>query len=406
MSRKLFSALVGILVAVSQVRAQAPLPVIEAAPPSEPPAEAWSVDGTFGNGRVWAEADFLLWWMRGDSLPPLVTTSPAGTPISQAGVLGGTGTTVLFGDSTVNGDLRAGGRIAVGCWCDKACTLGIEADFFMLENKAAHFAATSGGDPILARPFIDAGSRTFAAERIAFPGDLSGSVAASAETTGLLGTGLRLRETVCCGCDYRLDVLGGYRYLRLTDRLAVTESLTNVNPNNPNFIPVGANIAVADRFGTKNDFQALDLGLAGELRRGPLGLTVRGTLAVGLDHQVVEIDGGTTVTVAGLPPAVSSGGLLALGSNSGHHSRNQVAVVPELNVKLSYQVTPRLTASVGYTYLYWSDAVRAGDQVDTTVNPTLIPPVVNPSGPTRPVFTFQRAAFWAQGIDLGLEFRY
>src|SRR5262249_44339784 len=116
MSRKLFSALVGILVAVSQVRAQAPLPVTEA-PSSEPPAEAWSVDGPSGNGRVWAEADFLLWWMRGASLPPLVTTSPAGTPISQAGVLGGTGTTTLFGDSTVNGDLRAGGRIAVGCWC-------------------------------------------------------------------------------------------------------------------------------------------------------------------------------------------------------------------------------------------------------------------------------------------------
>src|SRR5262245_62715161 len=27
-------------------------------------------------GRIWAEADYLLWWMKGASLPPLVTTSP------------------------------------------------------------------------------------------------------------------------------------------------------------------------------------------------------------------------------------------------------------------------------------------------------------------------------------------
>src|SRR5262249_11215773 len=39
-------------------------------------------------GRFWAEADYLLWWMRGASLPPLVTASPPGTGRRQAGVLG------------------------------------------------------------------------------------------------------------------------------------------------------------------------------------------------------------------------------------------------------------------------------------------------------------------------------
>src|SRR5260370_6650617 len=27
-------------------------------------------------GRVWSGADFLLWWTRGDRLPPLLTTTP------------------------------------------------------------------------------------------------------------------------------------------------------------------------------------------------------------------------------------------------------------------------------------------------------------------------------------------
>ena len=53
--------------------------------------------------RFWVGMDYLAWSVKGDRLPPLVTTSPAGTPLAQAGVLGPPGTTVLFGDSSVNG---------------------------------------------------------------------------------------------------------------------------------------------------------------------------------------------------------------------------------------------------------------------------------------------------------------
>src|SRR5262245_44853218 len=53
-------------------------------------------------GRVWLEAEALLWWMRGADLPPLVTTSPPGTPLTRAGVLGSPGTEVLFGGNQVN----------------------------------------------------------------------------------------------------------------------------------------------------------------------------------------------------------------------------------------------------------------------------------------------------------------
>ncbi len=120
----------------------------------------------------------------------------------------------------------------------------------------------------------------------------------------------------------------------------------------------------------------------------------------------MDINGGTTVTVAGVPPVASAGGLLALGGNIGHHSRDEVAVVPELDLKLAYQVTPRLKASVGYTYLYWSDVVRAGNQIDPTVNPALIPPAVAASVPARPAFAFQQSSLWVQGINLGLEFSY
>ncbi len=35
--------------------------------------------------RIYAEVDYLSFWQRGNLLPPLVTTSPPGTPQSQAG---------------------------------------------------------------------------------------------------------------------------------------------------------------------------------------------------------------------------------------------------------------------------------------------------------------------------------
>src|SRR5579885_3479831 len=31
-------------------------------------------------GRVWVDAEYLLWWTKGSPLPPLLTTSPPGTP--------------------------------------------------------------------------------------------------------------------------------------------------------------------------------------------------------------------------------------------------------------------------------------------------------------------------------------
>ena len=37
--------------------------------------------------RVWGRVEYLLWFSDGRNLPALATTSPAGTPQNQAGVL-------------------------------------------------------------------------------------------------------------------------------------------------------------------------------------------------------------------------------------------------------------------------------------------------------------------------------
>ena len=76
-------------------------------------------------------------------------------------------------------------------------------------------------------------------------------------------------------------------------------------------------------------------------------------------------------------------------------------------MQVGYQVTSHLRAYAGYTFLYWDQVVRAGQQVDLTVNPNLLPPVTAPvSGPLRPAPRLENSSFWAQGIDFGLELRF
>jgi hypothetical protein len=61
---------------------------------------------------------------------------------------------------------------------------------------------------------------------------------------------------------------------------------------------------------------------------------------------------------------------------------------------------------VGYNFLYWSNVIRPGNQVDRVINPNLLPPANGLGGPNRPTFEFHGSDFWAQGVSFGLEFRY
>jgi hypothetical protein len=86
--------------------------------------------------------------------------------------------------------------------------------------------------------------------------------------------------------------------------------------------------------------------------------------------------------------------------------RDTFTVVPELGLNIGYQLTNHIRAFVGYNFLYWSSVVRPGDQIDPRVNTNLIPPPISTAGPAVPAFAFHGSDFWAQGITLGVEFRW
>ena len=357
-------------------------------------------------GCVWFSAEYLMYWVTGQNLPPLVTASPAGTPQASAGQLNMPGTTILAGGNRVFTGMHSGVRARLGAWLDDCNMFGIEGSVTYLGADRLFFDhCMCDANGIVARPFIDvnpAVNRTNA-EFVCFPGVVNGGVIVTGRTE-YYGADANLRRNLICGENMRIDVIGGYRFLSLTDRVNVQENLVSLLGG-----AVGSTIQVNDRFATDNRFHGGQLGLAGEIRGGKMFVDWRGTCALGAAIETVRIDGNTIFTSPGAASVIVPGGLLAQPSSIGTYHSTEFSVVPEANINVGADLTPHLRVFVGYTFLYWRPVVRAGDQINTVVNSSQLPTAAGPgtlTGPAQPSFQFHRTDFHMQGIGLGAQLRF
>ena len=372
---------------------------LASAQPAPPPADD-AVEPT----RFWGDTVFLLGWIKNSHTPPLVSSGPAGS-----GAILDRGGITLFGGS-VDNEARYGGRFELGYWLDDEQSVGVEAVYFFLASRTNHFGDGSNGapgTPVIGRPFFNVNSHAQDAQLVAAPGLLAGTVGVNLESR-LQGAELNgvVHSTGARGDMFRLEFLGGFRYVQLNEGLDVTENL-HVLPGVPGI--GGDSFVVSDQFGTGNYFYGAQFGARAEFRRGLWFLDVSGTIALGETQETADVNGRTSITPPGGPTTNAAGGLLALPTNFGHASHNTFGFVPELGVKVGYQPTEFLRVFVGYTFLYWSDVARPGDQIDYSLNPTRIPvnrSVGGPFGAAQPSFAFHETDFWAQGIQFGMEFRY
>ena len=347
------------------------------------------------SGRLWADLDYLIWNVSGDKLPPLVTT---GIPLqSTAGTLGAPGTSVLFGNTTVNEDWRSGGRITAGYFLDAQQRTSVELSFFDLANATTHFSAGSDGSMVLARPFLDANTGLQNSQLITFPGAVAGSVNAS-DTSRFLGASALYRLALGSWGPEHVSAVIGYRMLYESDRLAVTSNSTVIGGGG---IPLGTQLVINDAFNATNYFHGIDLGIAGGGAEGPWRWEWRALLGLGADINGAGINGSSAIATAGVGTGFP-GGLLALPSNIGDHTQVGFGVVPELMLKGGYEFAPGWRAFAGYDLIFWTGVQRAGALIDTTVNPNLIPPATG-GGPQRPRESFSTTSLLAQGFSLGIK---
>ncbi|MCA9168386.1 MAG: BBP7 family outer membrane beta-barrel protein [Planctomycetales bacterium] len=372
-------------------------------------------------GRLWIRGEYLLWWPKGMDVPVLVTTSTGNPTAQTAGVLGNSGTSVLFGGNEILKESRNGGRFRIGKWLDACQWRGFEVDYFFIENASESFSRTSAGNPILARPFFNTQLNAQDAELVAFPGVVAGTINVAArsdfdafsprfrfnlacrnyspDASSTCGTCNSCGDTYCRPVGgSRVDFTAGYRYMRLDESLQISEQLTSAGTTPTTF-------DLSDVFDTNNQFHGAELGLVWEGYRGPWSMELVSRFALGNNRRKVRINGSTVSSVGG-NTFTDVGGLLALSSNIGDYRDDEFVVIPELAANIGYQIAPNLRFLVGYTFIYWSNVVRPGEQIDLNMNPDLLPPVVATTGQNAPAFSWNDSNYWLQGLNFGLDWRW
>jgi hypothetical protein len=417
----------------SPIPTTVPAPAPEMRPPvvlPEPPAPSireyapattasFSAAETEPEGWLWyARAEYLLWWTKDDrTAVPLATTSnlPTNPPnplLPDPGAADDPTSVVLFGDQLQRSSF-SGLRWAFGMALDDCGSKFFEIGGFFLGQRSAN--ADISANSILARRFNDLNFGIPSAEIVNDPGFQSGRIEIRSPSQ-LWGLEANYLCKWCCGCDYRFDWLIGGRYLNLKEELSITERIFYIQDVDPVGFPqllAGTTVVGNDTFSTRNEFYGGQIGVHGRWQQGRYSIDGRAKLALGVTHQSLRIDGSQVFSGPGAVNAdPRPGGLYALNSNIGSFSKSQFSVVPEIGVNLGYDISENLRVSAGYNFLYWTNVIRPGDQLDPNLNvnriPNFLPVGFQAPQPAvdGPQVLFKQSDYWAHGLTFGVELRY
>ncbi|MCC7325457.1 MAG: BBP7 family outer membrane beta-barrel protein [Burkholderiales bacterium] len=351
---------------------------------------------TAGHSAISVEA---LWmWFKASPTPvPIITDYYLDDPSTQ----------VLLGGGTLDTHPNPGFRVTGAHGLDGGW--GIEAiGFYVPSRSTSSGVASSGkdGSTDLMLPFFDVTIGTENITEISYSPEYAGN-AQQTLSNDLWGVELNATRTLAPQGPWRVDLVGGLRYLQLTENYTITTS-------SPYIPPEPADIwNTTDRFDTHNRFWGLQIGARAAYDSGNWIGSGMVKVALGSMQQKVSIDGGLVTNDYTNYGATQTfpGGYFALPTNIGDYSRNVFAVVPEVALSIGYRLTPAATIYVGYAFLYASDVARPGEQINRNINPTQTvsygnDPPVNPAGPAQPTFSFSTTDFWAQSLTIGLAYRF
>lgn len=319
---------------------------------------------------TWLDAEYLLWWIRDNHIPPLVTT---GVP-ANAKVLGPPGPVTLFSGGDVDEGSLSGGRFTFGMWLSGCHVVGLEATYFFLGRDLDLFA--SGPVDTVLRPTPPGAFPTLPS-----PGSFRATLSSTLQSADT-----ELFADLSSARDLRVQLLGGFRYVQLHEAVDVDQTFVSSS---------GSKYIWIDDFHTWNNFYGADMGVRGEYSIDDFFINGSAKVALGVTDEGVDVNGGLTqiTTVTSLDnfgnpvktiKVVSKGGGGLL-ETPASFQRDRFTVIPEVGLNIGYQFRPWLRGWVGYSLLYWSSVVRPGDQIVTAP---------------------KAADFWAQGLNLGLGLEF
>lgn len=357
--------------------------------------------------RVWLQANYIHWWIRRDSTPPLFTTGTVDT----LGTLNKPGSAVLIGDAPISPSEFNGVQAMAGIWLDDEKLTSLEFGGFWLgsASRQYHLASDANGNPILAQPILAPHESPLV---ISFPGVFAGNVHVNS-VVDFHGFEVNLARNLYRLNGWSIDYFAGARYLYLHDNLSMTQNISVLALGGIPFFGVdqgpGSTFQFYDSFDIVNRFYGGQIGtrINWTWCKWDLGAVMK--LGMGATAHTVNINGTTTLNATNGTSTTVNGSTLAQASNIGQHGGTDFSVVPELTATLGYQLTSHLRFLIGYNFLYWNRIERVGNQIDRRVDFTQAPTdgnfVQGKVGAT-PQFLNQRTDFWAQGINVGVEIKY
>lgn len=342
----------------------------------------------------WLRAETLLWFMQERETPPLVREFEAGTPFDDIRISSNSGE---FGNP-INSGLAPGFRFDYGHYFND--NIGVGARVWGLFGQEEDYPGASR--PIVVRPFFDtsfAGGPDYNAVIISGIGGVTGTFNAVSEfnmlATEVYGR-LKFGETK----DYRIDLLGGYSYFGIDDKLTLSSS----------HVLAGEQFNYRDSYDAENRFYGGQLGMETTINKGRWSLTSLTKVHLGNMNQRVTIDGASQSLILPNPPLNISNtseqnGLYVQGQG-GVHEEDVFTFVPEMNLRLGYSPREQVHLTVGYTFAYWSSVAMAGEQINPVVDGVNAFTFADVDGAQARNYEVNNGGFWMQGIDLGVTFTF
>lgn len=359
----------------------------------------------------WIGASYAALFVKPEKIAvPLTTVGSAAD--ASPGAIGQPGTTIVSTDK-FNFGMLSGVQTDAGLFLTPDGCVALQwSTLWVFPGHSRYGIASDGtGNPLIARPIFNVNTGANGSLIDSFPGTVTGSMNVDARTA-LFGTELNLLCRSHSGEQSHFDVLGGARFMHLSEDLTIIDQLTPLVPGFLTFETGPANppnsLVDMDKFKTANNFYGLQLGGLYGIEGERWFLAGYGKAGLGVTNQYVNINGQTAlVTPTGRQFA--GGGVLAVPTNMGQYSRNVLGFLPEGGLTLGVNVTSHVQLTFGYSFLYWNSVVRPAAQLNNTVNPTQIPTTVGfgtSVGPPAPTFQFVPESFWMHNINCGLAMHF
>ena len=382
--------------------------------------------------RFYGSLEYLCWWLKPAPLSvPLVSTGPIST--THHGWLDNSDAIILYGapyypaqggNDSQSFPLTSGGRLTLGYWFDEDKRFAVEIGGFGLQNQSAGYEIWSDGtgSPVINIPVFNTvpyapGGRPPqpAYQEDGLPASLPSDPTRFDGNKGIITGGVKIDNTIqLWGANlqgvinlrrddsWEVSGLAGVRYLELTEKFHLHYESTGVSD-----FYAGQFGTADDYFDTQNQFYGGTLGLRVRNTSGPWSTEISALLSPGWSHEVENVSGAYIQTYNGMVTRSGPESVFAQPANEGRTTSDKFSVVPELQFKIGYALSSCLRATLGYDFLYYSNVIRPGDQIDRGI----------PKGQTfqqggftvsttSPERFFKTTDFYAHGLTFGLELTF